>query len=61
MWCGMIKSVFVAFNMVRRSAFIGYDGEFVCIEVGNASTDSVVCSSVLILFADLILTQLLMG
>jgi ABC-type transporter Mla maintaining outer membrane lipid asymmetry permease subunit MlaE len=31
------------------------------IAVGKASTDSVVMSSVLILFSDLVLTQLLMG
>ena len=43
------------------SAFFGYSVDGGSIEVGKASTDSVVCSSVLILFADLILTQLLMG
>ena len=55
-WCGIIKSLFFAFIIASVSAFFGYT-----IEVGKASTDSVVCSSVLILFADLILTQLLMG
>ena len=39
----------------------GYTVEGGSIEVGKASTDSVVCSSVLILFADIILTKLLMG
>ena len=50
-----------AFIIASVSAFFGYTVEGGSIEVGKASTDSVVCSSVLILFADLILTQLLMG
>ena len=60
-WCGIIKSLFFAFIIASVSAFFGYSVEGGSIEVGKASTDSVVCSSVLILFADLILTQLLMG
>ena len=60
-WCGIIKSLFFAFIIASVSAFFGYTVEGGSIEVGKASTDSVVCSSVLILFADLILTQLLMG
>ena len=59
-WCG-IKSLFFAFIIASVSAFFGYTVEGGSIEVGKASTDSVVCSSVLILFADLILTKLLMG
>ena len=58
---GIIKSLFFAFIIASVSAFFGYTVEGGSIEVGKASTDSVVCSSVLILFADLILTQLLMG
>ena len=60
-WCGIIKSLFFAFIIASVSAFFGYTVEGGSIEVGKASTDSVVCSSVLILFADLILTKLLMG
>ena len=60
-WCSFIKSLFFAFIIASVSAFFGYTVEGGSIEVGKASTDSVVCSSVLILFADLILTQLLMG
>lgn len=60
-WCGIIKSLFFAFIIASVSAFFGYSVEGGSIEVGKASTDSVVSSSVLILFADLILTQLLMG
>ena len=43
------------------SAYFGYTVEGGSIAVGKASTDSVVMSSVLILFSDLVLTQLLMG
>jgi phospholipid/cholesterol/gamma-HCH transport system permease protein len=60
-WCGIIKSFFLAFIIASVSAFFGYSVEGGSIEVGKASTDAVVSSSVLILFADLILTQLLMG
>ncbi|WP_321425602.1 ABC transporter permease [uncultured Bacteroides sp.] len=60
-WCGIIKSFFFAFIIASVSAFFGYTVEGGSIDVGKASTNSVVCSSVLILFADLILTKLLMG
>ena len=60
-WCGFIKSLFFAFIIASVSAFFGYTVEGGSIAVGKASTDSVVSSSVLILFSDLILTQLLMG
>ncbi len=60
-WAGIIKSVFFAFIISSVAAFFGYTVEGGSTDVGKASTDSVVISSVLILFADLILTQLLMG
>ena len=60
-WCGFIKSLFFAFIIASVSAYFGYTVEGGSIAVGKASTDSVVSSSVLILFSDLILTQLLMG
>lgn len=60
-WCGIIKSLFFAFIIATVSAFFGYTVEGGSIAVGKASTNSVVCSSVLILFADLILTKLLNG
>ena len=60
-WYGIIKSLFFAFIIASVSAYFGYTVEGGSIEVGKASTDSVVMSSVLILFADLVLTQLLMG
>jgi len=58
-WCGIIKSFFFAFIIASVSAFFGYTVEGGSIDVGKASTNSVVSSSALILFADLILTQLL--
>lgn len=60
-WSGIIKSFFFAFIIASVSAFFGYTVEGGSISVGKASTDSVVCCSVLILFADLVLTNLLMG
>ena len=60
-WCGIIKSFFFAFIIASVSAFFGYTVEGGSIEVGKASTNSVVSCSVFILFADLILTQLLTG
>lgn len=58
-WCSFIKSLVFAFIIASVSAYFGYTVEGGSIAVGKASTDSVVCSSVLILFSDLILTQLL--
>ena len=59
-WCSFIKSLFFAFIIASVSAYFGYTVEGGSIAVGKASTDSVVMSSVLILFSDLVLTQLLM-
>lgn len=58
-WCGIIKSLFFAFIISSVSSFYGYSVEGGSIEVGKASTNAVVHSSILILFSDLILTQLL--
>ena len=60
-WCSVIKSLFFAFIIASVSAYYGYTVDGGSIAVGKASTDAVVSSSVLILFSDLILTQLLMG
>lgn len=60
-WCGFVKSLFFAFIIASVSSYYGYTVEGGSIEVGKASTDAVVTSSVLILFADLVLTKLLMG
>jgi phospholipid/cholesterol/gamma-HCH transport system permease protein len=60
-WSGFIKSLFFAFIIASVSAYYGYTVKGGSIEVGKASTDSVVSSSVLILFSDLVLTKLLFG
>ena len=60
-WNGFVKSLFFAYIIASVSAFFGYTVEGGSIEVGKASTNSVVCSSVLILFADLVLTRLLVS
>ena len=60
-WCSFIKSLFFAFIIASVSGFYGYTVQGGSIEVGKAGTNSVVMSSVLILFSDLILTNLLMG
>lgn len=58
-WMGIIKSLFFAFIISSVSSFYGYTVEGGSVEVGKASTDAVVSSSMLILFSDLFLTQLL--
>ena len=59
MWMSIIKSLVFAFIISSVSSFFGYTVEGGSVEVGKASTDAVVCSSVLILFSDVFLTQLL--
>ena len=61
LWTGYIKSFFFAFIIASVSGYFGYTVNGGSIEVGKAGTNSVVVSSVLILFSDLILTNLLMG
>lgn len=59
MWMSILKSLVFAFIISSVSSFFGYTVEGGSVEVGKASTDAVVCSSVLILFSDVFLTQLL--
>ena len=59
MWMSIIKSLFFAFIISSVSSFFGYTVEGGSVEVGKASTTAVVNSSVLILFSDVFLTQLL--
>ncbi len=59
MWMSIIKSLFFAFIISSVSSFYGYTVVGGSIEVGKASTNAVVSSSVLILFSDVFLTQLL--
>lgn len=59
-WYGLIKSVVFAFIIVTVSSFYGYYVKGGALEVGKASTNGVVSSSILILLFDLILTKLLL-
>ncbi len=58
-WCGIIKAVVYAFIITSVASYKGYTVEGGSVEVGKASTDAVVTSSVLVLFADIFLTQIL--
>lgn len=58
-WMSIIKSVCFAFIISSVSAFYGYTVEGGSFDVGKASTNAVVSSSMLILFADIFLTQIL--
>ena len=58
-WMSIIKSLFFAFIISAVPSFFGYTVEGGSVNVGKASTDAVVCSSVLILCSDVFLTQLL--
>ncbi len=59
LWMSIIKSLFFAFIISSVSSYCGYTVEGGSVEVGTASTSAVVTSSVLILFSDVFLTQLL--
>lgn len=58
-WMSIIKSFVFAFIISSVSAYCGYTVEGGSIDVGKASTNAVVRSSMLILFADIFLTPLL--
>lgn len=58
-WCGIIKAVVYAFIITSVASYKGYTVEGGSVEVGKASTDAVVTSSVLVLFADIFLTRIL--
>lgn len=58
-WCGIIKAVVYAFIIASVASYKGYTVEGGSVEVGKSSTDAVVTSSILILFADIFLTNLL--
>ena len=59
LWMSIIKSTVFAFIIASVSSFCGYTVEGGSVEVGKASTSAVVNSSILILFSDVFLTQLL--
>ena len=57
----IIKSVIFAFVIASVAAYFGYNVKGGALEVGKASTDSVVTSSVLILLLDVLITKLMLG
>lgn len=59
-WYGLIKSLFFSIVISSVAAFFGYYVKGGALEVGKASTNAVVSSSILILLLDVILTKLLL-
>lgn len=59
-WYGFIKSFVFAYIIASVASFYGYYVKGGALEVGKASTNAVVASSILILLADVILTKLLL-
>jgi phospholipid/cholesterol/gamma-HCH transport system permease protein len=56
----LIKTVVFAYIISSVSAFFGYETSGGALEVGRASTQAVVVSSILIILFNLVLTQLLL-
>ena len=56
----MIKSVFYSFIISSVASFFGYNLKGGSLEVGKASTNAIVISSILILLADVVLTQIML-
>lgn len=59
-WYAIIKCLVFSFIITSVASFYGYTVEGGSVEVGKASTNAVVASSILILFFDVILTKLLL-
>lgn len=59
-WYGLIKSLVFAFIIASVASYFGYTVKGGALDVGRASTNGVVASSILILFFDVILTKLLL-
>ena len=59
-WYSIIKSVVYAFIISSIAAYFGYYVKGGALEVGKASTNAVVMSSIMILLADVILTHLML-
>jgi phospholipid/cholesterol/gamma-HCH transport system permease protein len=59
-WYSLIKSLFFAFIISSVASFFGYYVKGGALEVGKASTNAVVSSSILILLFDVILTKILL-
>lgn len=60
-WSGFIKALVFAFLISSVSSYFGYMVQGGSVDVGKASTNAVVYSSIFILFADILLTALLLG
>jgi phospholipid/cholesterol/gamma-HCH transport system permease protein len=60
-WYSIVKSVIFAFIIASIASYFGYNVKGGALQVGKASTNSVVMSSVMILTFDLILTQLMLA
>lgn len=60
-WYSISKSMLFGFIIASVAAYFGYTAKGGALEVGQASTNSVVINSVLILICDLLFTQLAMG
>ncbi len=58
-WYALTKMVFFAFIITSISAYCGYYAKGNSLEVGKASTQAVVISSIAIMICNLVLTQLL--
>ncbi|MCM1070667.1 MAG: ABC transporter permease [[Clostridium] fimetarium] len=59
-WYGLIKSLVFAFIIASVASFFGYYVKGGALQVGKASTNAVVSSSILILLFDVILTKVLL-
>lgn len=59
-WYGIIKSLFFAFLIASIASYFGYYVKGGALEVGKASTNAVVTSSIFILLFDVILTKVLL-
>ncbi|MDH6306621.1 phospholipid/cholesterol/gamma-HCH transport system permease protein [Parabacteroides sp. PF5-5] len=59
-WYSIIKSVVYAFIIASISSYFGYYVKGGALEVGKASTNAVVMSSIMILLADVIMTHLML-
>lgn len=60
-WYAIMKTIFFAFLIATISAYYGYYAKGGSLDVGKASTNAVVVTSILILISDLIITDLMMG
>ena len=59
-WYSLIKTIVFGYIITTVAAFYGYYVKGGALEVGKASTNAVVASSILILLADVVLTKLML-